>query len=84
MSEPTQEIPTSLNCFQIRGYHALWPSFPASSSNNIKKILGSYNPELESSVWAKAVSLVTTKAISFDFFSPATEIFQFADFPPCA
>ena len=33
-------------------------------------------------VWALPSSLVTTKGISIDFLSPATEIFQFADFPP--
>ncbi len=32
-------------------------------------------------VWADAFSLATTKAISkFDFFSPATEMFQFAEY----
>ncbi len=35
-------------------------------------------------VWAIPASLVATKGISIDFCFPATEIFQFADLPPCA
>ena len=34
-------------------------------------------------VWAVPSSLVATTGIFINFLSPATEIFQFADFPLC-
>ncbi len=40
----------------------------------------SYNPLHKCRVWAVPGSLATTTGISYDFFSPATEMFQFAEY----
>ena len=32
VSDPTQDTPTDINTFQVRGYHPLWPLFPERSS----------------------------------------------------
>ena len=41
----------------------------------------SYNPPHKCGVWAFPLSLATTRGISFDFFSPVTEMFQFTELP---
>ena len=67
--------------FRLRGSHPVSPTVPGRSStveqSDIKVL---QPPRTSSQVWALAFSLATTKAISFDFFSPATEMFQFAEY----
>ena len=84
VSEPTQDTFTVINLFHVRGYHPILLLFPKHSVIKILQILKSYNPRHKCLVWAFPSSLVATKGISIDLFYPATEIFQFADFPPCS
>ena len=84
VSEPTQDTLTIINLFHVRGYHPILLLFPKHSAIKILQISESYNPRHKCLVWAFPSSLVATKGISIDFFYPATEIFQFADFPPCS
>ena len=46
--------------------------------NRVSKVL--QPPQINLRVWAIACSLATTGAISFDFFSPVTEMFQFTEY----
>jgi len=61
VSEPTQEHSTFANYFRIRGYHALWPVFPDCSSDNLKKMLKSYNPGLDTGNWELKVKFPLSK-----------------------
>ena len=57
--------------FQIRGFHALRPTFPDGSSNKSRSTLQSYNPEdaVTPPVWAPPLSLTTTRGITVVIFS---------------
>ena len=56
---------------QIRGFHALWPAFPSSSSIKCMSTTLSYNPRHAETplVWAPPRSLATTCGITFVFSS---------------
>jgi hypothetical protein len=58
--------------FRLRGYHTLWPGFPACSTNRPRSYRGPATPS--PLAWARfglivPVSLATTPGIEFSFFS---------------
>ena len=62
------------NSFAKRNHIGHWKLVIGHSARNTVKY----------GVWPTPVSLVATKGISLDFFSTATEIFQFTVYPPTA
>src|SRR6202142_4516513 len=68
----TQDTASSPVSFRLRGYHSLWPRFPAGSpslriDNSTHAVLqprGASTP-----VWAVPISLAATFGISIDLFS---------------
>ena len=82
MSDPTQEHLKILPLFNLRDYYPLWWSFPGSFNYKDKLYVRVLQPsDVNIGVWATPCSLATTKGISFDFFSLATKMFQFAKYP---
>ena len=80
MSRGTQDIPSSPVSFRLRGYHTLWPRFPAGSpslriGNSTHGIL---QPRcVNTTVWALPISLAATFGISVIYFPPGTEMVHF-------
>ena len=72
MSRTTQVPSGDWQGFRLRGYHPLWPGFPAGSANLVSsRRRRSFNPgpAVTGPVWAPARSLATTCAITVVFFS---------------
>ena len=67
---------------RIRDSHSLWLAFPDHSAVPRLSLLSAPQPQrVNSLVWAIAVSLATTSAISdLISFPPATEMFQLSGF----
>jgi hypothetical protein len=56
--------------FGIRGFHPLWPSFPACSPIKTQNYASPTTPALQAGpVWAFSRSLAATSKISVDYFS---------------
>ncbi len=66
--------------FRLRGSHPVSPTVPGRSSTVESSGFEGPTTPRRSGVWALACSLATTRAISFDFFSPVTEMFQFTEY----
>ncbi len=67
--------------FRLRGSHPVSPAVPGRSSTFVQSDIKVLQPPyINMRVWAVACSLATTRAISFDFFSPVTEMFQFTEY----
>ena len=64
-------IPLGRSRIRVRGYHPLWPHFPARSTHFFFSMLQSYNPAAAgtAAVWALPRSLATTRGIIFIFSS---------------
>ena len=76
VSRRTQVRAHLLCQFRLRGYHPLWPCFPAWFSYQLRSVLCTpYNPRKTevSLVWAIPASLTATKGISIDFYSSGYE-----------
>ena len=68
---------------RVRGFHPLWPHFPARSTLSSIIVTWSYNPASAKTdtVWALPRSLATTRGIISLFSSPGgNEMFQFPPF----
>ncbi len=80
MSRGTQDTASSPVHFPLRGYHTLWPRFPAGSpslriGNSTYAVL---QPRcVNTSVWAVPISLAATFGISVIYFPPGTEMVHF-------
>ena len=55
--------------FRVQGFHLLWLAFPKPFYYLSPINYAVRNPKSEDLVWPLAISLATTFAISFDFFS---------------
>jgi hypothetical protein len=76
VSRRTQVRALLLCQFRLRGYHPLWPSFPAWFSYQRRSDLCTpYNPRKTEVilVWAIPTSLTATMGISIDFYSSGYE-----------
>ena len=81
MSDPTQELPTVCEHFDDGTLTLYGRPFQGRLSMVTQSDIGVLQPpKINFWVWAVAGSLATTTAISFDFCSPATEMFQFAEY----
>ena len=49
MSDLTQEIPTELSLFQLRGFYALWLAFPGAFAYKDKSDIGLLQPRIRRS-----------------------------------
>ena len=80
MPRGTQDTASSPVSFRLRGYHILWPRFPAGSpsvriGNSTYAVL---QPRRASTtVWAVPISLAATFGISVIYFPPGTEMVHF-------
>ena len=80
MLRGTQVSASSPVRFRLRGYHTLWPRFPAGSSsrrfgNSTYAVL--QPPNASTWVWAVPISLAATFGISLIYFPPGTEMVHF-------
>ncbi len=58
-------------CLRVRGYHPLWPRFPAGSASHPLALWRPYNPgrAVTPPVWANPLSLAATQGIAVAFSS---------------
>ena len=80
MSRGTQDTASSPVRFRLRGFHTLWPRFPAGSpSVRIgNSTYGILQPrDINTPVWAVPISLAATFGISLIYFPPGTEMVHF-------
>ena len=80
MSRGTQDTASSPARFRLRGFHTLWPRFPAGSPS--VRIGNSTHAVLQprracTTVWAVPISLAATFGISVIYFPPGTEMVHF-------
>jgi hypothetical protein len=80
VSRGTQDTASSPVRFRLRGFHTLWPRFPAGSPS--VRIGNSTYAVLQprracTTVWAVPISLAATIGISVIYFPPGTEMVHF-------
>ena len=80
MSRGTQDTASSPVRFRLRGFHTLWPRFPAGSpsvriGNSTHAVL--QPRDVNTPVWAVPISLAATIGISVIYFPPGTEMVHF-------
>ena len=82
MSRGTQDAASSPVQFPLRGFHTLWPRFPAGSrivrfGNSTYAVL--QPPGINTGVWAVPISLAATIGISVIYFPSGTEMVHFPE-----
>src|SRR5262249_54084232 len=80
VSRGTQDTASSPVNFRLRGYHTLWPRFPAGSPSF--RIVNSTHAVLQprrasTTVWAVPISLAATLESLLIYFPPGTEMVHF-------